>query len=74
MKALYTISIFIFLIFDAFGQTPETNLQKYWNQRDRFRKQFCEIGTGKIAGMSLPFELNMEFSAENPRLRKAAKL
>ncbi len=34
------------------GQTPEQNLDKYWKYRDRFKKNFINIG--KAQGQSIP--------------------
>lgn len=44
MKTLYGIVLLFFFTTGSLAQSQESNLEKYWNQRDRFRKQFCEIG------------------------------
>ena len=49
--------ILTFLILSAtlsvFGQTPETNLQKYWNCRERLKKHFVAVSPNdEISGFS----------------------
>lgn len=51
MRCFFALLI-LTLQLPTLAQTPEENLSKYWNYRDRLRKNFLKIGS--LPGESIP--------------------
>lgn len=68
MQKYYFLLICLFSIFKVEAQSIEVNLEnKYWNYRDRLKKNFVQIGD--LAGQSITAAQLLEFSSPSDTLQ-----